>query len=32
MYTYRNHKKAIESRWATDLEIGENLFLMDFNT
>lgn len=31
MYTYRNHKKAKESRWGR-LEVGDNLFLMDFNT
>lgn len=32
MYTYRNHKKAKESRWGKRLEVGDNLFLMDFNT
>ena len=32
MYTYRNHKKAKEGRWGTCLEVGDNLFLMDFNT
>lgn len=31
MYTYRNHKKAKGSRWG-HLEVGNNLFLMDFNT